>query len=207
MNLGSLYLLAFFGAKPFDSADLDSLAQRMGVLKLMSPNTRERYFITSANGFTAAALGNKVVFGRPYYERLSDEERLAVSAHEFGHILDRDNCRRKIASKTLLVSLALTVATFLAFHSVLLTESVFCLAFLGLMRILSSRDVERSRLQELKCDSAAASMVGVEPTITSIRLADSMLARRSGLRLFSRSSTDPSVEERTDAIMALRAGN
>jgi Zn-dependent protease with chaperone function len=199
-------LRTFFGAKPFDSSELDSLAERMGVMPSLGRNPRDRYFTTGARDVTAATLGSKVVFGKSYFERLSDDERLAVCAHEFSHIMDHDNERSKIASSSLGVSLILVTAAFLGSHSVLLAESVFCVSFLGLAGILSSRDAERSRLQELRCDNVAASFVGGGPMIASIRLADSMLIQKSRRSLLRRSrrNQSPTVDERASAIMALR---
>jgi Zn-dependent protease with chaperone function len=204
MDLASFYLRTFFGAKPFGSPELDSLAKRMRVLHLMSSNPQDRYFTTDAKTVTAVNLGNKVVFGHLFYERLSEDERLAVSAHEFAHILHHDDRRGVIAVSTLGVSLVLTAAIFFAVHSVLITEVFFCLSFLGLMWIRSSRDADRSRLQELKCDSMAASFVGGQPMISSIRLAESLLVQRSGVGFFrrTRKNGDPTVEERTRAIVA-----
>ncbi|MGA2664734.1 MAG: M48 family metalloprotease [Nitrososphaerales archaeon] len=204
MDPASLYLRTFFGARPFASQELDSLAERMGVSPSQSPNPSERYFVTGARSVTAASLGNKVLFGRRYYERLSGDERLAVAAHEFAHMMDHDDGRSRVASLTLGLSLVLTFAALVAFHSLLLAESAFCASFLAMIRILSSRELERGRLQELRCDSLAASLVGGGPMISSIRLAESMEARRSGRGLLrrSRADHDPAFEERTRAIMA-----
>ena len=208
MDLTSFYLRTFLGARPFGSSELDSLAERMNVLHLLSGNPRDRYFTTGARAVSAANLGNKVVFGRLFYDSLSEDERLAVGAHEFAHILHCDNRRGAIAISTLGVSLVSAAATFLAAHSVLLAELFFCLSFLGLMWIRSSGDVEKSRLEELKCDSVAASFVGGPPVVRSIRLADSMRTQRSRAGLFRgpRRDLDPGVEERASAIMGLNQG-
>jgi hypothetical protein len=206
MDLTSFYLRTFLGARPFGSSELDSLAERMNVLHLLSGNPRDRYFTTSTRAVSAANLGNKVVFSRLFYDSLSEDERLAVGAHEFAHILHCDNRRGAIATSTLGFSLVSAAMTFLVTHSVLLAESFFCLFFLGLMWIRSSRDVEKGRLEELKCDSVAASFVGCSPVVRSIRLADSMRIQRSRPGLFrgSRRGVDPGVEERATAIMGLR---
>jgi len=204
MDPSSWYLRAFFGAKGLQSAELDSLAERMGVMPLLSSDPLNRYLLTRAKNVTALSLGNKIVFGRSYYERLTDEQRLAVGAHELGHILEEDKGRLNIAWSTLAASSALTVASFLALHSVLLAESVFCLSFLGAMRVLSSREVERGRLQELKCDNLATSFVGGEPMIASLRIAISIRNQKSGRRFLRRLNKSPvsAVEERISAINA-----
>jgi Zn-dependent protease with chaperone function len=204
MDLTSWYLRSFFGAKGVRSPELDSLAERMGVLPLLSRDPADRYLITKAKSITALSLGNKVVFGRSYYDLLTDAQRLAVSAHEFAHMLEKERGRWSIAWSTLAISSLLTVGTFLALHSVLLSESVFCLSFFGTIRILSSREVERGKLQELRCDNLATSFVGGEPMIASLRLAVSIRnqsPRRSFLRRLSKSPMS-AVEERISAIDA-----
>ncbi len=89
MDTGSLYLRLFFGAKPFESPGLDTLAGRMNALHLLSRDPRERYYMTRAR-VPAVSLGNKVLFGARYYERLTESQRLAAGAHEFAHILGKD---------------------------------------------------------------------------------------------------------------------
>lgn len=217
MDFTSLYLRAFFGAKAFASDDLDALAERMDVSRLMSKDRRkDRYFITSAKSVTAANLGNKVVFGRSYYDRLSQQERVAVSAHEFAHMLSKDkNRRRNVVSAILVLSAvaALTVHLFSS-SSVLPAECAFCASFLASMAIVSSKDAERSRIQEITCDSVAVGFVGAEHLLRSIRVAGAMVSRRSkflslvslrttrGRNIVENDNFDPLIEERATALLA-----
>lgn len=145
MDLASLYLRGFLGAKPFISQEMDSLAGRMSVVQRLSADNEDRYFLTGAKGVTAVTLGNKVVFGRKYYEKLSAQERLAAGAHEFAHVLDQDNKKLRITASNMAVSFALTLATLVAFHNILLTESVFCILFLASMWVSSSRDAGKEQ--------------------------------------------------------------
>jgi Zn-dependent protease with chaperone function len=212
MDLTSLYLRTFLGAKPFVSSELDSLAEKMGVSQLLSRDRRDRYFITTAKGVSAASLGKKIVFGRRYYERLAGDERLAVSAHEMAHLRDDDNERVRIVLSSLGLSLLSTLIAFVALDSVLLTECVFCVSFLSLISIFTARDAEESKLREIRCDNVAVSFVGWEAMASSIRLAQSMLLAQktegrgylwSGKRRKKTKSPDPTIEERMSAIIAL----
>lgn len=206
MNATSVYLRVFFGAKPLRSTELDSLAGRMGVLDRLSSDPLDRYFVTDARSVTAVSLGNKIVFGRSYFDRLSEDERLAVGAHELAHKLEHGNRRANMVWSTLAASSVLMALIFLAFHSLLLTESAFCLSFLGVMRIRSSREVEKGKLQEIRCDGLAASFVGPEPMIGSLRLAESMsteTSKRNLWRRFGRVSAS-ATEERIRAINCIR---
>ena len=205
MDATSLYLRMFFAARPFTSSGLDSVADSMGTSGLLSKDRGNRYFITPAKNVTAASLGNKVLFGRLYYERLSEEERLAVGAHELAHMLEKGSSRPRTAALSLGISVILTAMVYVSVHSLLPSELAFCASFFPLISTLSSRDQEKRRLEELRCDSVSASLVGGPPLITSIRMAESVLfenARRPSI-LRSRKKTSPTVDERASAIMAL----
>jgi Zn-dependent protease with chaperone function len=207
MDATSLYLRVFFGARPFTSSGLDSIAESMGTSGLLSQDKGNRYFITPAKNVTAASLGNKVLFGRLYYERLTEKERLAVGAHELAHMLEEGSSRSRTATLSLGISVVLTAIVYLSVHSLLVSEIAFCASFFPLISILSSRDQERRRLEELRCDGVSASLVGGLPLIASIRMAESMLfenARRPSF-LRSRKKTSPTADERASAIMALAA--
>ncbi len=205
LDLTSLYLRLFFRARPYSAPQLDSLAETMGVVQLMSSSPLERYLISDSTSVAALSLGNKIMFGRSYYQKLSEEERLAVSAHELAHIKEQHNRRLMVALVALVSSVAFATTTLLALHSVLVTESVFCISFLGVVRVLSSREAERSRLEELRCDSAAASLIGGQHMISSIRLAESMFVRkpRRGLRGWFSTKLNGGAEERISALVAL----
>ncbi len=205
MDASSLYLRMFFAARPFTSSGLDSIAESMGTSALLSQDRRDRYFITPAKRVTAASLGNKVLFGRGYYERLTEKERLAVGAHELAHMLEKDSSRPRVAMLSLGTAAILTVVSYVLMHSVLLSEIAFCASFFPLISTLSSRDQERRRLEELKCDGISASLVGGAHMISSIRAAESLLFENAGRPsiLRSRRKTSPTADERASAIMAL----
>jgi len=201
MDLVALYLRIFFGARPFASGEFDSLAATLGVLNRLSPDKGKRYFIVNAKSVTAANVGGKVVFGRRYYGSLTNAQRTAVAAHEFGHSLAHDNERLKVAATSVLASLAGTAAGFLATRSVLVAELCFLCFFFVVMGVLSSREASNGLMEEIQCDSLAVRVAGKEPMIASLHLAQAMSPPRfmhwpgKGIRSV--------VEERTAAIMAL----
>lgn len=205
MDAASLYLRTFFAAKPFASSDLDSIAESMGVSALLSEDRGDRYFITPAKRITAASLGNKVLFGRSYYQRLTERERLAAGTHELAHMLEKDNPRTRTAAVSLGTATMLAVVVYISIHSLMLSEIAFCTSFFPLISTLSSWDEERSRVQELKCDGISASLVGGTHMISSIRTAESMLSENSRRPSFlrARRKTSPTADERANAIMAL----
>jgi hypothetical protein len=201
MDLTSLYLRTFFGARAFASSELDALAQRMGVLGRLSSDCNDRYFIVGANRVAAANVGNKLVFGRRYYYSLNDEQRLAVGAHEFAHSLNDRNERLKIASSSLAVSVTVALVAFIALPSVLLAEMAFLGSFLPMMGLLASRESGRNMNEELECDRVAVTYVNGPAMISSIRMAGSMSVRNT--RHWPSRVLSSTVERRASAIVAL----
>ncbi len=200
MDATSLYLRLFLGARPFKSSELDGLAGRMGVTGLLSQDSNDRYFSTGIK-VSAARLGNKILFGKRYYASLDSEQRLAVTAHEFAHMLDGRDSRMRLVILALAMSSICMVGAYLGTHSSLLTESAFVAGFVGTTSISSWVTAGASRELESRCDKVAAQFVGGEPLIASIRLAESMnrgLSKRH-LRIKS-ASGHPPFEERVDAI-------
>jgi Zn-dependent protease with chaperone function len=197
MDLASLYLRLFFSARSFRSQDLDSLASRMGVLHRLSPDPSDRYFITPARGATAANFGNKIVFGRRYYETMTDEQRIAVGAHEFAHTINSDGGRLRVAVTSMLAACGGVLGVFAAFRSVLAAELAFLACFFVLMSLLSSRQAEKDVSEELDCDSVAAFFVSPQTLVSSIRLAASVQRAKRGLR----GSGYSTLEDRAGALL------
>lgn len=197
MDLTSLYLRAFFGGRPFKSSELDSLAHRMGVAEELSPNPGHRYFLLRASHMSAANVGNKIVFGERFYERLTNEQLLAVAAHEFAHSMHH-NGRAKVASASLVVSAALTLAALVGTGSLLIAEVAFIALFFPLMGGLSYASSRSNGDEESACDNLAASFVNSEAMASSIILAQEMSARR--FRLWPR-NRNPPVDERAKRLL------
>jgi Zn-dependent protease with chaperone function len=173
----------------------------MNVLPLLSRNPQERYFTTNAR-VAALSFGNKIVFGRRYYSILAQNERLATCAHEFAHVLDKDNKKWRFVALSLAISWLLAIVTFVGSHAALMTETAFAFGFLGSISAFSWADAERNRQKELKCDQLAAYFVGGEDLITSIRVAESFLKSKSKqvLPTLKGPQTYPTLTERAEAI-------
>lgn len=197
MDLTSLYLRTFFGGRPFKSSELDSLAEMMGVAGQLSPNLGQRYFLLRAGRVAAANVGNKIVFGERFYRQLTNEQLLAVAAHEFAHSTHH-NERARTASASLAISAALAFTALVGMGSVLIAEAAFVASFFPLMGGLSYVFGRSGRDEESKCDALAASFAGREAMAASILLAQEMSTRR--FRLWSR-NRNSSLDERARRLV------
>jgi hypothetical protein len=177
MDAGSLYLRIFFGAKPFESAEMDSLARRMNVSGKMSENAGQRYFLAKGN-VSALSIGNKLLFGARYYAKLTERQRLAVAAHEFGHLLGRDgeDRRKRVVAPAAFLSLVFSTSSFAMSRSVLLLEFTLIAVFLLSTSFFSMVYSRRYHKQEMLSDELAASFVDGEALVEAIRTAESLAA-------------------------------
>jgi Zn-dependent protease with chaperone function len=80
----------FINAEPFENAEFDSLAERMFVRKQL--REKGRYVFSKGIWLNAKAKDDYVEFSRELYDNLTSAERLALVAHEFGHIRERHMC-------------------------------------------------------------------------------------------------------------------
>jgi Zn-dependent protease with chaperone function len=202
MEAGTLYLRLFLGAKSFRSSDMDSLADKMQVSCLMSRNANERYFLTKTD-MAALSLGNKVLFGARYYQTLTDKQRLAVTAHEFGHLLAKDGShrRKRVVAPALVVSVMLASLSFVLTGSPLLLECILAIAFLGSLMIFSAAYSDYYRRQEMRSDHLAASYVDGEALVEAIQAADSLVATRmKKKKIRAIAGRHPATELRVEAI-------
>lgn len=204
MDAGSLYLRLFLGAKPFRSSELDSLAESMHVSDLLSGNAGERYFLTKSNA-AALCLGNKILFGEGYYSSLTESQRLAVAAHEFGHVLGGGAERTKrLVAPAAAVPMLLALAVFLGKGS---TVALVCASALGLVTAVAARsssDSERYLKHEMSCDRLAASFVGKDALVEAIHAAESLHGPRKKriASVWKRVGTRSHTKLRVDAILS-----
>ena len=204
MSVGALSLRLRFAARPFESSELDSLVSRMSVLEKMSTNPKDRWFI--GRGSAAYSSKTRVIFGRRFYERLTEAQRLAVAAHELVHIREGDAgyAERHVT----IPALVCWLGPFLV--SLALWRIFFVAAILGLVglelclfsSIYSIRGWRRAA--ELRCDVVAASFVDGQDLIAALRILDAFIspAQRRGLsyRLAHWMLPYPSLGEREEAI-------
>jgi Zn-dependent protease with chaperone function len=205
---GSLYLNVFMGARSFKAPKLDSLADTMGATARLSSNSGDRYFVTKAN-VAAFSFGNKLLFGSNYYESLSEKQRLAVAAHEFGHVLgDAGQRRKRLVAPAAVVSLLLSILAFMGTGSMLALAFAAVLGFIAAAAILSSFDSEHYLRHEMSCDRLAASFVNGEALVEAIHVAESLQRASPKLMasLWKRVGAKPneSTRLRIEAILALK---
>ncbi len=204
MDIGTVYVKLFLGAKSFESSEIDSLAERMKVSQFLGKRT-ERYFLTRSN-VKALSLGNKLLFGVRYYESLAEGQRLAVSAHEFGHILRGDGnfTKMRVLAPALTISLLLAVLSYAITSSPLLLECMFAFGFLAIFSALSRLNSKDFIAQELGCDMLAASFVDGEALISAIQAAESMRKGKGKRRFFQLGTTShPIIQQRVEAILSV----
>ncbi len=207
VDAGGLYLRVFLGATAFKSSELDSLAESMSVSGRLSSDTGERYFLTKTN-VAALSFGNKLLFGARYYSSLTDSQRRAVAAHEFGHVLgDGGERRRRLVAPAVVVSVLLAFAVFVGTGSAVPLIFSLVLAFVGAIAVLTTVDSERYLRHEMSCDKLAVSFVDGEALVQAIRAAESLQnsKRKRRTSFWGRVGTNPSTRLRVDAILNLNA--
>jgi len=194
----------FLGAKAFESPELDSLAESMSVSDLLSSNAEERYFLTKTN-VAALSFGNKLLFGARYYSNLTEGQRLAVAAHEFGHVLaDGGERRERLVVPLVAVSTLLALVVFLGTGSTIALTGASVLGLLAALVARSSAGSGRYLRREMSCDKLATSFADGDALVQAIHLAESLRsASRSRLASFwRRVRSDPSTKLRIDAILS-----
>ena len=203
MDAGTLYLRVFLGARAFKSSELDSLAESMNVSGHLSSNAEERYFLTETN-IAALSLGNKLLFGARYYSNLTDSQRRAVAAHEFGHVLgDGGERRRRLVAPAIAVSVLLALAVCVGTGSILALMFASALGLVGAVAVLSTVDSDHYLKHEISCDKLATSFVDGEALVQAIHVAQSLQNERANrfASLWKRVGTNPSTKLRVDAIL------
>lgn len=214
------------GRTSFQSHELDLLAERMGALRRMNPDSARRWFkVRSLGGSLAGSSKGKVIFDATQFEKLTDAQLLAVAAHELVHIRENHEGYRKwhvfvpsylVAASLFLLSLAslpdavpryiiipdsALVLLSLVFSSVGWTISLLILVILN-------RGWRKSA--ELKCDAIASSFVDGRDLIDALKLQDTFvsLKLKSSLqfRWFSWLNPYPSLKEREEAIHRVMEG-
>jgi Zn-dependent protease with chaperone function len=206
VDVGSLYVRVFLGARPFESSQLDDLAERMDATHLLSGNRRDRYFTTRV-AVPALSLGNKVLFGATYYENLTEKQRLAVAAHEFAHMLEhKGRQNRRTIVPCLVVPLVLAAAAIGFTGSILLSELSMLTGFLGTFLVMNRLNAGHSKHEELKCDSLAASFVDGNELISAIQTWETLGKPGSQRRkTFPGSSSHPTLDQRIETVGAVAA--
>jgi hypothetical protein len=203
VDAGGVYLRVFLGARAFKSSELDSLAESMSVSSHLSSNAGERYFLTKTN-VAALSFGNKLLFGARYYASLTEGQRLAVAAHEFGHVLgDGGERMRRLVFPAVAVSVLFAFAVVVGTGSILALIFASALGFTGAVAALSTIDSDHYLRHEMSCDRLATSFADGEALVQAIHVAESLRnARTSRLAsLWRRVGSNSSTKLRVDAIL------
>ncbi len=179
----------------------------MGALPFLDHNPHQRYF-TAKGKFSGISTKSRVFFGTPLFGELTDDERLALVAHEFVHIRERDT-RFKFRYQFLPFCFFLTcffVVPYFLGSAFTLLRAVALLAsplwgylfWVGSIVLVSGR----YRRMELRCDEVAVSFVSGAALITALEKADKMFGPEEKRRLWYRiqARTYPKPEERYRAI-------
>jgi hypothetical protein len=206
VDAGGVYLRVFLGAKAFKSSELDSLAESMSVSSRLSSDAGERYFLTKTN-VAALSFGNKLLFGARYYSTLTEGQRLAVAAHEFGHVLgDGGERMRRLVFPAVAISVLFALAVVVGTGSTLALIFASALGFTGAVAALSTIDSDHYLKHEMSCDKLAASFADGEALVQAIHVAESLRnARTSRLASFwRRVGSNSSTKLRVDAILNQR---
>jgi hypothetical protein len=203
VDAGALYLRVFLGARAFKSSELDSLAESMDVAGHLSSDPGERYFLTKTN-IAALSIGNKLLFGERYFSNLTDSQRGAVAAHEFGHVLgDGGERRRRLVAPVVAVFALLALAVCVGTGSILALIFASALGFVGAVAVLSTVDSDHYLKHEMSCDQLATSFVDGEALVQAIHVAESLQNERAKrlASFWKRVGTNPSTKLRVDAIL------
>jgi Zn-dependent protease with chaperone function len=210
LDLTSIYIRVWYRAKSFESRELDALAERIGIVAMLSPNPSKRYFLSKWRTAGNTIL-NRIVFGERYWAMLTAGERLAVCAHEFIHVRERDS-RWKLTHTGLpsvAAALAVAIALYYALGRLALV-SVFLavLAWILALSVTSSLNLGNNRRMELRCDTEAAKFVDPASLVASLQVADSLVSLevKEGRAYRRLSRSYPTIEERIRAIRAVGEG-
>jgi Zn-dependent protease with chaperone function len=177
IDISSAYIRVFLRGRPFESPEFDLLAERMNAASLLERNPKRRYYKTN-DILLAMSLGNKVLFAKEFHDSLSADQKLAILAHEFGHIRDGDNRNRaREALRLGLLALAILPVVYLMTGSLVLGSVSSSIAFLSTLELARIMSRGRHEEMETRCDKVAVTYVGPGPLEGSLALAETFLVR------------------------------
>jgi len=209
VDASGLYLRVFMGARAFESPELDSLAESMSVSDHLNRDAGERYFLTKAN-MAALNFGNKLLFGDHYYSNLTDDQRRAVAAHEFGHVLGGGGeRRRRLVAPTVAVAVLFAFAVFVGTGSIFALMFASALGFVAAAAVLFSVESDRHLEHEMSCDKLATSFADGAALVEAIHYAESLqsLSPNRLASLWRRVNSDPSTKLRIHAILSCESAS
>lgn len=198
--IGSI-MVRLLNAQPFEMQALDTLAERMKATSILKKDRAHRYYKSSALPTPCLAYSDALVFNSNYYQMLSPDEVLAVSAHEFNHIAKRHIAKRLY--RTVLPSgmLALLTGYLFSVTSASLLSIAWAVLLSFLIFLIGSYYVNAKwfRKQETESDLSAVEFVNGAAMITALaRIRPQKTSWLSKLM----PHTHPTVEQRILNIQA-----
>jgi Zn-dependent protease with chaperone function len=202
LSLVSLYLRLWFSAKPFESPELDALADRMLATTRMSGNPRDRWY--EGRGSVGYTFRNRVVFGKKLSGMLSGGQRLAVAAHELVHVREDDSrhANTHIVYPAAIVGFAVFLTSLILWRIFPASALFFVVSWTGSLSLLFLGSAGWRRRVELRCDVVACSYVDGNDLTEVLRIQDSLIPPKMRKTLAYRlaSRMYPSNADREHAI-------
>lgn len=126
----SFIVIRFFKAEPFESEALDGLSETMMVSPILKRGKRSRYYKARHGMGCLANDAGLLIFDTKYYGMLTEDEVLAVGAHEFNHLIKK---HAKSFRRTVIPSFLISIFIgCIAFFNETLRETVFLYGTLSL---------------------------------------------------------------------------
>jgi len=201
-------------AKPFQSDSLDRLAKTMNATKILKKGKLKRYYKVPNLIRGCMSYFDAILFDAKYYNNLSSEERLAVGAHEFNHIIqnhDIEKFKRQILPGLVIGTLLALLTFYFDLFSYFITLSqsgrilfsvsillVSCVIFMMASFYFNANWLRQTETQS---DLSAVNFANGEALISALTKLHKLYPKKSN-RLESRllPKTYPTLEERITAI-------
>jgi Zn-dependent protease with chaperone function len=189
----------------------------MGVVKQLAKNSHKRYFRVKKKIGALSTASGRLIFDEQVYDTLNANERVAVAAHEFVHIRERDWRRQRTHYFAPSIAIwCVPTILWVVFRNSLPLSVIGILLFVGLplaivylpffLRVL---EAEKSREIELRCDRVAAQFVDPSDLASALIIVDRIttpamrgkILYRWGVRLY------PTLQEREKILLDLQVSS
>jgi hypothetical protein len=201
MGLISSIMVRLLRAEPFEMQALDTLAETMKATPILKKDRLHRYYKSSILPIPCLAYSDTLVFNSNYYQMLSNDEVLAIGAHEFNHIAKNHIAKR--LPRTVLPSAVLAVVIgylfFVNSASFLFIVSTVGLSFVFFLFGSYYVNAKWFRKQETESDFSAVEFVNGAAMISALsRLRPQKTSWLSKLI----PHTHPTIEQRIKNVQA-----
>jgi|WetSurMetagenome_2_1015567.scaffolds.fasta_scaffold02802_4 Zn-dependent protease with chaperone function len=202
-------------AQPFESEDLDRLAETMKATPILKRDKFHRYYKSNTLPLPCIACSDGIVFNSHYYQMLMPDEILAVGAHEFNHIAKNHVLKRlpRTFLPTLVLALLVgylssinsattnSIQLFLNLDKSLFIEFTVVLSLLFFLVISLYINASWLRKQETECDLSAIEFVSGQAMISSLaRLSPKKISGWEAKLTKLMVHTHPTIDQRINDI-------